>query len=173
MSKVRCISSDILENDNFNTLPNTAKLLYIYFNQETDNLGFVDNLNIVLSKSKAKRKDLELLIQREYIIQIKDWLYLEVHFRLNNKNLRPERGAKSRFTKYLDGFEVDEARGMYVVKLPTNCRQNDDKTTANCRENSEQNKVKENKLKESKSISFNDCETVGEFKRRLSPNAGQ
>lgn len=164
MAKVRCISSDILENDNFTSLPMSAKMLYVYINNETDNLGFIDNMDIVVAKSKSKRKDIDLLIQREFLYQIKDWLYLEAHFRLNNKNLRPERGAKSRFGKYLDGFELDEERGMY---LPTKCRQNADNLTTIQPKNSEQykvieNKVIENNIKESKRI-----EDIDTLKRAL------
>lgn len=157
MGKDRCISSDILMNDNFMSLPNSAKVLYIYFNQETDNLGFVDNLASIMAITKAKPKDLELLIEREYIIKVKDWLYLETHFRLNNKNLRPERGKKSRFEKiFHENFEEDE-RGMY-------CRQNADKMSEKCRQNAGNlptncgflaNKVKENKVKENKVNQFN------------------
>ena len=157
MSKVRCISSDILENDNFTSLPMSAKMLYVYINNETDNLGFIDNMDIIVAKAKAKKKDIQLLIDREYLYKVKDWLYLEVHFRLNNKNLRPERGAKSRFGKYLDDYELDEERGMY---LPTNCRQNADKMPTNCPKNSEQYKVKENKVKESNINQSNSISTV-------------
>lgn len=157
MSKVRCISSDILENDNFTSLPMSAKMLYVYINNETDNLGFIDNMDIIVAKAKAKKKDIQLLIDREYLYKVKDWLYLEVHFHLNNKNLRPERGAKSRFGKYLDEYELDEERGMY---LPTNCRQNADKMPTNCPKNSEQYKVKENKVKESNINQSNSINTV-------------
>lgn len=157
MPKVRCISSDILENDNFTSLPMSAKMLYVYINNETDNLGFIDNMDIIVAKAKAKKKDIQLLIDREYLYKVKDWLYLEVHFRLNNKNLRPERGAKSRFGKYLDKYELDEERGMY---LPTNCRQNDDKMPTNCPKNSEQYKVKENKVKENNINQSNSINTV-------------
>lgn len=157
MSKVRCISSDILENDNFTSLPMSAKMLYVYINNETDNLGFIDNMDIIVAKAKAKKKDIQLLIDREYLYKVKDWLYLEVHFRLNNKNLRPERGAKSRFGKYLDEYELDEERGMY---LPTNCRQNADILPTNCPKNSEQYKVKENKVKESNINQSNSINTV-------------
>lgn len=157
MSKVRCISSDILENDNFTSLPMSAKMLYVYINNETDNLGFIDNMDIIVAKAKAKKKDIQLLIDREYLYKVKDWLYLEVHFRLNNKNLRPERGAKSRFGKYLDEYELDEERGMY---LPTNCRQNADKMPINCPKNSEQYKVKENKVKETNINQSNSINTV-------------
>lgn len=164
MAKVRCISSDILENDNFTSLPMSAKMLYVYINNETDNLGFIDNMDIVVAKSKSKRKDIDLLIQREFLYQIKDWLYLEAHFRLNNKNLRPERGAKSRFGKYLDDFELDEERGMY---LPTKCRQNDDNLTTIQPKNSEQYKVKENKVIENNIKESKRIEDIDTLKRAL------
>jgi len=164
MAKVRCISSDILENDNFTSLPMSAKMLYVYINNETDNLGFIDNMDIVVAKSKSKRKDIDLLIQREFLYQIKDWLYLEAHFRLNNKNLRPERGAKSRFGKYLDGFELDEERGMY---LPTKCRQNADNLTTIQPKNSEQYKVKENKVIENNIKESKRIEDIDTLKRAL------
>ena len=165
MSKVRCISSDILENDNFTSLPMSAKMLYVYINNETDNLGFIDNMDIIVAKAKAKKKDIQLLIDREYLYKVKDWLYLEVHFRLNNKNLRPERGAKSRFGKYLDDYELDEERGMY---LPTNCRQIADKMPTNCPKNSEQSNIKENKVKETninQSNSINTAEGLRNYMR--------
>lgn len=165
MAKVRCISEDILNNDNFMSLPNSAKMLYVYANQATDNLGFIDSMSVAMGNAKAKQKDLQLLIDREYIIQVKDWLYLEVHFRLNNKNLRPERGAKSRFSKYIDDFTVDEASGMYLRKNAENCRQIGGKMTENCGVLAQQNKVKENKVKESKSISFNTKKEIDDFLR--------
>ena len=157
MGKDRCISSDVLMNDNFMSLPNSAKILYVYFNQETDNLGFVDNLTSIMAYSKAKPKDLQLLVEREYIYKVKDWLYLEVHFRLNNKNLRPERGKKSRFQKIFDEEFTEDERGMYcrkiADKMTENCRQIDDKMPTNCgflADNIKENQVKEKKLTENK-----------------------
>ena len=168
MAKDRCISSDVLMNDNFISLPNSAKILYVYFNQATDNLGFVDSLATVMASVKAKPRDLQLLIEREYIIQIKEWLYLEVHFRLNNKNLRPERGKKSRFGKYLVDFEIDD-QDMYVRK----CRQNADNLPTNCGFLAEQNKVKENKVNESKVNQSNNTTTDELMKRRFDPLFGR
>lgn len=147
MAKDRCISSDVLMNDNFMSLPNSAKVLYVYFNQNTDNLGFVDNLASIMAMTKAKPKDLEILIEREYIHKVKDWLYLEVHFRLNNKNLRPERGKKSRFQKLFDDLFIEDDRGMYVVKPPADLRQIDGKMPTNCgflASNINKNKINQN-----------------------------
>lgn len=170
MAKDRCISSDVLMNDNFMSLPNSAKVLYIYFNQETDNLGFVDNLASIMAMTKAKPKDLQMLIEKEYIIKVKDWLYLETHFRLNNKNLRPERGKRSRFEKYLDGFTVDN-NGMYRIadNLTEKCRQNADNLPTFCGFTPEQSKVKENKVKENKlkELNITHISTEAELKNFL------
>lgn len=158
MGKVRCISSDVLENDMFTSLPMSAKILYVYINNETDNLGFIDNMNIVVSKAKAKKKDLQLLIDGEFLYKVKDWLYLEAHFRLNNANLRPERGAKSRFQRILDEQFMEDDRHMYV-RMSANCRQ----ISADTPKNSEQSKVKENKVKESKLIQSKEIEEKDEL----------
>lgn len=157
MAKDRCISSDVLMNDNFMSLPNSAKVLYVYFNQNTDNLGFVDNLASIMAMVKAKPKDLQLLMEREYIYKVKDWLYLEVHFRLNNKNLRPERGKKSRFQKLFDDLFIEDDRGMYVEKMADICRQNADKMPTISGFLAEQNK---SKVKENKSIKINTKEEL-------------
>lgn len=118
--KTRCISEAVLYNDNFIDLPSSSKALYIYINQKTDDRGFCDEVKSIMRSLGSKPRDLQLLIEREYVIQVKEWLYLEVHFNINNKNLRKDRLKESRFEKYLDDFEVDES-GMY--KLTTNRNQ--------------------------------------------------
>ena len=123
--KTRCISEAVLYNDNFIDLPSSSKALYIYINQKTDDRGFCDEVKSIMRTLGSKPRDLQLLIDREYIIQVKEWLYLEVHFNINNKNLRKDRLKESRFEKYLDDYEVDES-GMY--KMTTNCNQ----MTTNC-----------------------------------------
>ena len=151
MSKTRCVSSEVIMNDNFITLPNSAKDLYFYFNLETDNAGFVDNIQTIMSYTKTKPKDLQILIEREFIYKVKDWLYLEAHFKINNKGLRPERGAKSRFTSYLEEFEEDSS-GVY---RPTFCRHFADNLPTIDGVMDAQSKVKENKVKENKINQFN------------------
>ena len=102
--KTRCISEAVLYNDNFIDLPSSSKALYIYINQKTDDRGFCDEVKSIMRTLGSKPRDLQVLIDREYIIQVKEWLYLEVHFNINNKNLRKDRLKESRFEKYLDDY---------------------------------------------------------------------
>lgn len=123
--KTRCISEAILYNDNFITLPATAKALYIYINQKTDDKGFCDEVASIMRTLCAKPKDLQALIDRHFIIKLEDWLYLEKHFWINNRNLRKDRLKPSRYEEYLGKYEVKENGSYTVVKL----QPNDDKMT--------------------------------------------
>lgn len=120
--KIRCISEAILNNDNFITLPATSKVLYIYINQKTDDKGFCDEVTSIMRTLCAKPKDLQLLIDRKFLIKMEDWLFLEKHFWINNRNLRKDRLKDSRYEEYLDRVVVKD-------NLVYSCRQNDDKMT--------------------------------------------
>ena len=121
--KTRCISEAILYNDNFIDLPSSAKTLYIYINQKTDDKGFCDEVKSIMRTLGSKPKDLALLIERGYIIEVRPWLYLEVHFNINNKNLRKDRIKVSRFEKHLENYALEG--GMWVS------RTNDNQMSAN------------------------------------------
>lgn len=140
--KMRCISEAVLYNDNFIDLPSSSKALYIYINLKTDDRGFCDEVKSIMRTLGSKPRDLQLLIDREFLIPVKEWLYLEAHFWMNNKNLRKDRLKESRFEKYLDDFQVDES-GMY--RLTTNCNH----LTSNCGEMTHQyNIIKTNIIKD-------------------------
>lgn len=127
MSGSRCISNDILYNDNFISLPASAKILYVYINSQTDDKGFIDTMASTMRMVSARQPDLKALIDRKYIIKINDWLYLEKHFFLNNKGLRKER-LKSRYEEYLEPYEVKD-NGVYTLRtnvsqMSDNCQKN-------------------------------------------------
>ena len=109
MAGTRCISNDILMNDNFVRLPSSAKILYVYINNSTDDKGFCDNVASIMRIVSARQPDLTALITNRYLIKINDWLYLEKHFYLNNKGLRKER-LKSRYDEYLKDFTIKDGR---------------------------------------------------------------
>lgn len=146
--KVRCISDAVLHNDNFIDLPSSSKALYVYINQATDDRGFCDEVKTIMRMLGAKPKDLQILIDREYLIKVKDWLYLEVHFKINNKNLREDRLKESRFEEYLKDFEIVGADkngkgGMYVLRQNVvKPRQND----AECRPNITKDNITEDNI---------------------------
>lgn len=124
--KVRCISNAILTNDNFIRLPNAAKVLYVYINNETDDAGFCDHVAVIMREVGAKAADLRALVDKRYLIQINEWLFLEKHFFINNRGLRRDRLKVSRYAEYLEDYTLKD-NGAYT--LAANCRQNDDKMT--------------------------------------------
>lgn len=120
MAKYRSVSDEILYNDNFLSLPASARDLYNYINNKTDDYGFCCEVQNIIRTVRAKPKDLQLLIEKKYIIRLEDWLYLEKHFNINNRNLRKDRRKKSNYMEYFDRITVKE-NGVYSL------RQNGDK----------------------------------------------
>lgn len=128
MAQRRCISNEILYNDNFVRLPASSKILYVYINNQTDDKGFCDNVASIMRTVNARSQDLHNLICKGYVIQVNDWLYLVKHFYLNNKGLRADRIKDSRYQEYLKDYVLKD-NGVYT--LATNCQPNDTKPRQN------------------------------------------
>lgn len=128
MAKYRCLSDEILFNDNFLSLPASARDLYTYINHKTDDFGFCSEVKSIMRSLNAKQKDLQILIDRHYLIKFEDWLYLEKHFYINNRNLRKDRIKPSNYAEYLERVTLKE-NGAY--SLVTKCQPNDDKWLPN------------------------------------------
>lgn len=134
MAKYRCLSDEILYNDNFLSLPPSARDLYNYINQKTDDHGFCTEVNSIMRTLRAKPKDLQLLIDKHYLIKFEDWLYLEKHFYINNRNLRKDRIKPTNYGEYLERVQLKE-NGAYTLRAvgdilqpnDVNLQPNDDK----------------------------------------------
>ena len=128
MAKYRCLSDEIIFNDNYLSLPASARDLYTYINHKTDDYGFCCEVQNIMRTLRAKPKDLQLLIDRHYLIKFEDWLYLEKHFYINNRNLRKDRIKPTNYSEYLDRVTLRD-NGSYT--LVTKCQPNDDKWLPN------------------------------------------
>lgn len=122
MAKYRCLSDEILFNDNFLSLPASARDLYTYINHKTDDFGFCCEVQTIMRTLRSKPKDLQLLVDKHYLIKFEDWLYLEKHFYINNRNLRKDRIKPSNYAEYLERVTLKE-NGAY--SLVTKCQPND------------------------------------------------
>lgn len=128
MAKYRCLSDEIIFNDNYLSLPASARDLYTYINHKTDDFGFCCEVQNIMRTLRAKPKDLQLLIDRHYLIKFEDWLYLEKHFYINNRNLRKDRIKPTNYSEYLDRVTLkDNGSWTLVDKL----QPNDDKLRPN------------------------------------------
>lgn len=128
MAKYRCLSDEIIFNDNYLSLPASARDLYTYINHKTDDYGFCCEVQTIMRTLRAKPKDLQLLVDRHYLIKFEDWLYLEKHFYINNRNLRKDRIKPTNYAEYLDRVTLkDNGSWTLVDKL----QPNDDKPRPN------------------------------------------
>ena len=115
MAKYRCLSDEIIFNDNYLSLPASARDLYTYINHKTDDYGFCCEVQNIMRTLRAKPKDLQLLIDRHYLIKFEDWLYLEKHFYINNRNLRKDRIKPSNYSEYLDRVTLKDNGSWTLV----------------------------------------------------------
>lgn len=154
MAKYRCLSDEILYNDNFLSLPASARDLYNYINQKTDDFGFCTEVNSIMRTLRSKPRDLQLLIEKRFLIQFEDWLFLEKHFYINNRNLRKDRIKPTNYAEYLTRVRL-KPNGAYTFD---SLQPNDDKMAPNT--------IQYN-LIQSNTIQSNTIETRDELRARL------
>ena len=77
---------------------------------------------------------MQLLIDKHYLIKFEDWLYLEKHFYINNRNLRKDRIKPTNYGEYLERVQLKD-NGAYTLRTvgdilqpnDVNLQPNDDK----------------------------------------------
>jgi len=162
MAKYRCLSDEILFNDNFLSLPASARDLYTYINHKTDDFGFCCEVQNIMRTLRAKPKDLQMLVDKHYLIKFEDWLYLEKHFYINNRNLRKDRIKPSNYAEYLERVTLKE-NGAY--SLVTKCQPNDTKPQPNDVKMAP-NTIQYNTI-QSNTIEHKEIETADELRQAL------
>lgn len=169
MAKYRCLSDEIIFNDNYLSLPASARDLYTYINHKTDDFGFCCEVQTIMRTLRCKPKDLQLLIDRHYLIKFEEWLYLEKHFYINNRNLRKDRIRPSNYAEYLQRVTLkDNGSWSLVDKLQpndVNWLPNDVKPQPNDVKMA-RNTIQYNTI-QSKSIQTNTIETRDELRAAL------
>lgn len=162
MAKYRCLSDEILFNDNFLSLPASARDLYTYINHKTDDFGFCCEVQTIMRTLRSKPKDLQMLVDKHYLIKLEDWLYLEKHFYINNRNLRKDRIKPSNYAEYLERVTLKD-NGAY--SLVTKCQPNDTKPQPNDVKMAP-NTIQYNTI-QSNTIKHKEIETADELRQAL------
>lgn len=84
MANKRCITLDIVDNDNFLELPLTAQALYFHICVRADDDGFCANPKKTLRMLGATEEDLQKLIEKEYILVANKGVLLVKHWWMHN-----------------------------------------------------------------------------------------
>lgn len=84
------ISGKILCSDAFLALPCAAQALYVQLTLKADDDGFVNNPQQVRLSAGAKQRDLRILIERRFLMELEGGIVLIKHWRVAN-SLRKDR----------------------------------------------------------------------------------
>ena len=99
MAERRMFAKSIIESDAFLEMPHSAQNLYIHLSMRADDDGFINNSKITMRTIGAKPKDLMMLEEKRFILNLGDVIVIK-HWRINNYI----RGDRKKDT--LDAFNV-------------------------------------------------------------------
>ena len=120
MAEKRMFTRSIMECDRFISLPQEARLAYVYLILHADDDGFVDSPQGVLRLAGLDIGVLCMLVESEFLIVFDGEIYLIRHWHAHNKISR-ERHVPSKFSALLSEFTVD-CSGIYVKSNDTALR---------------------------------------------------
>lgn len=101
MATRRMFSKDIVRSDAFLDLPLSTQALYFQLGMDTDDRGYIANAKAIIRLIGANKGDLELLVQKRFVLIRDETLILQKHFKINNL-IRKDRFKE---TNYLDDFQ--------------------------------------------------------------------
>ena len=126
MAEKRMISSKITDHDNFTTLPASAQALYLHLILSADDDGFCAQTNSAMLKAHAKKKDLDELVKRRYLIRFDSGVYAVKHWKMQN-SIRPDRYHETEYKEEKALLNV-KPNGSYTT---SKCQPSDSESAAN------------------------------------------
>lgn len=115
MASRRMFAEIIIRSDAFLRLPASTRCLYFDLMMETDDDGFINNPEMVIRISNAKKSDLTRLITTGFVYRINKGLVLIKHFKTQN-SIQPSRKKQSKFAKYLKRYQLDDVNAYQLIK---------------------------------------------------------
>ena len=118
MAEKRMFSKKITDSDSFIEMPSTAQALYLHLNQGADDDGFNNQIQLAMWKAHASKDDLNVLLNKNYIILFESGIIVIKHWRMHN-TLRKDRYVPSNFQEELKQLQLKDngayTRGCQVV----------------------------------------------------------
>ncbi|MEG2380056.1 MAG: hypothetical protein RSB77_07580 [Bacilli bacterium] len=106
MANRRMFSLNIVNSDCFLSLPISAQALYFHLGMHTDDRGYIANGRSIIKMIGATIGDLEVLVQKEFILVRNDYLILQKHFCVNNY-IQKDRFHETQFIEDLKRLYFD------------------------------------------------------------------
>lgn len=112
MAKKRMLSIDVIESDEFCSLPASAQCLYLHLCMNADDDGFVDKWKSILRYLGVRRAMLERLIDAGYLIEMPREVLLVSDWRRHNV-VRMDRYSEGSHKALLDTLDR-QPNGRYI-----------------------------------------------------------
>ncbi len=136
MADRRMLNRIVTNSDAFVDMPFSSQALYVHLNMEADDDGFVNNPKTIAKNLKVKQKDLDLLIEKNFLISFKSGVVAITHWKINNI-IRSDRKKETIFKQELNQL-CTNINGFYELLTTTlqpnaaNCQPTDNQMATKC-----------------------------------------
>ena len=120
MANRRCFSKDIVESDEFLDLPLTSQALYFHLGMNADDRGYVNNAKTIIRVIGSSLGDLEILINKKFVLLRQEKLILIKGWRINN-TIQPSRLVETKYTEDLKTLFFDENNSYTETQTDRPC----------------------------------------------------
>lgn len=162
MAEKRMLSKKVLDTDAFLDMPLSAQALYFHLVINADDEGFVGNPKRIRDYIGATESDLDLLIEKRFVLMLKNSVAVIRHWKIHN-TLRRDRSHPTVFTEEKAQLILQE-NGAYAEMVTSGCAYGNQMSTAcqpdvnqrltSCQPNDNQmsteDKIEEDRLREDK-----------------------
>lgn len=133
MAERRMFTEKIVESDAFLEMPFSARCLYYDLNMNADDDGFLNSPNKIIRMCGASQDDLQLLIEKRYILDFGGGVIVIKHWGMHN-SIRKDRKKDTQYKDQLALLEIKDD-GSYTERkssgnnLTTICQPSDNQVT--------------------------------------------
>jgi hypothetical protein len=109
MAEKRMFSKRVISSDAFLDMSVTAQLFYFHLSMMADDDGFVDSTRSVMRSVGANEKDLNTLIEKEFIIYFKEESISLIRHWLVSNNIRKDTYKETKYKELKNRLSIDGA----------------------------------------------------------------
>jgi hypothetical protein len=125
MAERRMFAKTIIDSDGFLDLPLSTQALYFHLSMRADDDGFVNNPKKILRMTGATHNEIELLLDKRFILLFESGVIVIKHWRMHNY-IQADRYKPTVYQEELQKIKVkgNQAYTDNVYTMDTDCIQN-------------------------------------------------
>jgi len=109
MAKKRMFSLEVVDTDDFLSMPSGAQALYFQLGMHGDDDGIVASPQKIMRAARCRKADMENLVSRGYIIPFNSGVIAIRDWRINN-DLKNDRYHPTLYTEEMDTLTLDDSK---------------------------------------------------------------